>query len=150
MKLYPRCSILSILFLLFTITVQAQPNIRGVQDNLADRLAEGNILGASIAYIYPDGRTQFINRGSLSTDRERRIDEHTIFEIGSVSKTFTALLMMKMAEEGALALDTPVSKLLPDSVKVPRYESEEITLKHLATIPPVYHGCRQTFLHLIN
>lgn len=119
--------------LLYVSGLQAQPDFQAVQQNIADRLAEGNFLGVSIAYIYPDGRTQYINRGALTTARNKTVDNNTIFEIGSISKTFTALMMMKMAEEGAFSLDTPIETLLPDNVSVLSYEGKKITLKHLAT-----------------
>jgi CubicO group peptidase (beta-lactamase class C family) len=119
--------------LVYGLSLQAQPYFKAVQENIADRLAEGNILGVSIAYIYPDGRTRFILRGSLSPKRSKTITKNTIFEIGSISKTFTALMMIKMAEEGAFSLDTPIETLLPNSVNMPAFEDKKITLQHLAT-----------------
>ncbi|MBN2731275.1 MAG: serine hydrolase [Balneolaceae bacterium] len=120
--------------LLFVITaLQAQPDFQVVQDQLHDHISEGNILGGAVAYIYPDGRTRFISRGSLSPERDETVTKNTIFEIGSISKTFTALIMMKMAEEGVFSLDTPIETLLPDSLDIPSYEGEKIRLRHLAT-----------------
>jgi CubicO group peptidase (beta-lactamase class C family) len=121
------------LCLFISIGLQAQPDMQAVQQNVADRLAEENLLGISIAYIYSDGRRQFINRGSLSTSRDETVDESTIFEIGSISKTFMVLMMTKMAEEGMFSLDTPIEKLLPETLNVPSYEGKKITLRHLAT-----------------
>lgn len=122
-----------IILLVYGLSLQAQPDFKAVQENIADRLAEGNFLGVSIAYIYPDGRTRFILRGSLSPKRSKTITKNTIFEIGSISKTFTALMMIKMAEEGAFSLDTPIEKLLPDSINVPSFQGKKITLLHLGT-----------------
>jgi len=57
----------------------------------------------------------------------------TIFPIGSVSKTFTGLLLASQVEAGQLALDTPVQQLLPAGVTVPTYNGTQITLEDLTT-----------------
>lgn len=57
----------------------------------------------------------------------------TRFEVGSVSKIFTSLLLARMAESGDVRLDDPIARYLPDSVKAPEYEGQQITLRELAT-----------------
>ncbi|HEY5800905.1 MAG TPA: serine hydrolase domain-containing protein, partial [Burkholderiaceae bacterium] len=61
------------------------------------------------------------------------VDGDTVFEIGSVSKTFTATLLADMVQRGEVALDDPISKYLPASVKTPKRDGKEITLLDLAT-----------------
>jgi CubicO group peptidase (beta-lactamase class C family) len=56
-------------------------------------------------------------------------DEETLFRIGSVTKTFTAAAVLKLAERGKLALDEPLTRYLPD---YPTH-GHEITLRHLLT-----------------
>lgn len=58
---------------------------------------------------------------------------HTLFEIGSVTKTFTALLLADGVERGLWRLDTPVAELLPGKTVVPSGDGVQITLQHLAT-----------------
>ena len=58
-----------------------------------------------------------------------RADRSTIFEIGSITKVFTAITLAKLSEDGLLKLEDPVRKCFPDSVNVPA----SITFKHLAT-----------------
>src|SRR5262249_20556032 len=65
--------------------------------------------------------------GRLAEDNDRHPDEDTIFEIGSITKVFTGLLLAEMVERGLVKLDDPIQKYLP--VPVP----QEITLLHLAT-----------------
>jgi D-alanyl-D-alanine-carboxypeptidase/D-alanyl-D-alanine-endopeptidase len=60
-------------------------------------------------------------------------DGDTLFEIGSVTKTFTALLLADMVEKGILNLEDPIEDFLPDSVKVPSFGGRKITLLDLAT-----------------
>jgi D-alanyl-D-alanine-carboxypeptidase/D-alanyl-D-alanine-endopeptidase len=56
----------------------------------------------------------------------------SIFEIGSITKTFTGTLLALMAHEGLVALDDPVNRHLPDGVRVPS-RGREITLEDLAS-----------------
>lgn len=56
-------------------------------------------------------------------------DEETMFRIGSVTKQFTAALILKLAERGKLSIDDPLTKFLPD---YPTH-GHEITLRHLLT-----------------
>ena len=58
-------------------------------------------------------------------------DGRTIFEIGSVTKTFTATLLAEMVTRGQVTLDTPVADLLPKDVHMP--SAAVVTLRHLAT-----------------
>jgi CubicO group peptidase (beta-lactamase class C family) len=58
---------------------------------------------------------------------------HTRFEIGSVTKMFTGLLLATMAEQGAVGLDDPIGSYLPDSVAVPTANEQPIRLHHLIT-----------------
>jgi CubicO group peptidase (beta-lactamase class C family)/uncharacterized protein YneR len=125
--------VLTLTLLLYVSGLQAQPDLKTVEKNISERISEGNSLGISVAYIHADGRTEYINKGYLTSDRERNISKKTIFEIGSISKTFTTTILASMVEAGTVSLDTPVETLLQDSVNVPAYEGKKITLQHLAT-----------------
>lgn len=62
-----------------------------------------------------------------------RPDEHTTFELGSITKTFTALLLADMVHRGEVAYHDPISAYLP-TVAVPRDElAASVTLMQLAT-----------------
>ncbi|XOV93049.1 MAG: serine hydrolase [Bacteroidota bacterium] len=73
--------------------------------------------------FYPFGKT---------SEDGKLVDEHTIYEIGSITKTFTAILLAKQVVEGKVSLDDPINNYLPDSVKVPYIGDQEITLGHLS------------------
>ncbi len=57
----------------------------------------------------------------------------SIFEIASITKTFTATLLAEMSERGEVKLDDPAQKFLPAPVKMPERGGRQITLRHLAT-----------------
>ena len=61
------------------------------------------------------------------------VDEHTIFEIGSITKVFTALALLDMAREGLIKdIDSPIDTYMP-GVYVPQKNGKKITFRHLAT-----------------
>jgi CubicO group peptidase (beta-lactamase class C family) len=60
-------------------------------------------------------------------------DENTIFEIGSVTKTFTGLILADAVVRGEVQLDQPVGELLGSDVRVPQFEEQPIRLVDLAT-----------------
>jgi serine-type D-Ala-D-Ala carboxypeptidase/endopeptidase len=64
---------------------------------------------------------------------EKSVDKDTLFEIGSITKLFTAHLAFILCEEGLLSLNIPISAYLPKGVKLPTFEGEEITLLHILT-----------------
>ncbi len=67
-----------------------------------------------------------------SAGNGRAADEHTLFEIGSVTKTFTATALALMALRGEVRLDDPIAKYLPKGVRAPSNDGKPITLLNLA------------------
>jgi D-alanyl-D-alanine-carboxypeptidase/D-alanyl-D-alanine-endopeptidase len=61
------------------------------------------------------------------------LDGDTVFEIGSVTKVFTSLLLADMVQRGEVALTDPVAKYLPPGIKMPERGGRQITLQDLAT-----------------
>ncbi len=61
------------------------------------------------------------------------LDADSLFEIGSITKVFTATLLADMVDRGEVALDDPVSKYLPEPVRVPERNGRKITFVDLAT-----------------
>lgn len=76
---------------------------------------------------------RFIAHGYCDNDRHRPVSEKTIFEIGSITKLFTALLLSDVANRGEVELGEPVGKLLPAGVRVPERNGRPITLRDLAS-----------------
>src|SRR5207253_4837382 len=69
----------------------------------------------------------------LTKDGGKVPDGSTVFEIGSVIKTFTATLLAQMVQAGEVQLDQPVKELLPAGVRMQEKDGVAITLLHLAT-----------------
>jgi CubicO group peptidase (beta-lactamase class C family) len=113
--------------------LQAQPRMQAVKQTISQRLDEGDILGISTAYINSDGSVNYYSRGFLTASRKHPINKNTIFEIGSVTKTFTTLILARMVLQHKISLNDPINKFLPDSIHVPSYHGKKITLEELAT-----------------
>jgi serine-type D-Ala-D-Ala carboxypeptidase/endopeptidase len=83
--------------------------------------------------IVDEHGSSIVSCGKMDTSTDREVNGDTLFEIGSITKTFTALLLQDMVERGEMKLDDPVAKYLPASVRIPTRNGKEITLLHLAT-----------------
>ena len=76
---------------------------------------------------------RFYSRGLMDVRGDKPVGPDTLFEIGSITKTFTSLLLADMVVKGEVKLDNPISKYLPAGVKAPSRNGREITLLDLAT-----------------
>jgi len=80
-----------------------------------------------------DGIPRILGYGRRSKDNAAPPDGDTLFEIGSMTKTFTGTLLWQAARDGTLALDDPIEKFLPRTVHPPVRNGKDITLLQLAT-----------------
>jgi CubicO group peptidase (beta-lactamase class C family) len=131
----PRKILLVILGLVLagTTAFAQRPSDAEVHKILADRVgAENRGIAIVVGIVDANGR-RVISYGSLAKDDKRRLDGDTVFEIGSITKVFTSLVLMDMVRKGEVALNDPVSKFVPASVKVPERNNRQITLADLST-----------------
>jgi len=89
-------------------------------------------VGIVVGIIEPNGR-RVVALGHLANGDPRTVDGDTIFEIGSVSKVFTSLLLADMVNRNEVALDDPAAKYLPGDVTLPERNGKAITLLDLST-----------------
>ncbi len=86
---------------------------RQVVDPLIEALMQQErIAGMAVAIVRPDG-VQVLDYGVADRKKRQPVDADTLFEIGSLSKPFTATLATLAAVHGKLDLDAPVSQYLP-------------------------------------
>ncbi len=103
-----------------------------IKQSVRQRVDHGYNVGIVIGIINPQG-TKFYSYGKITLPNGQPPNENTIFEIGSVTKVFTALLLADMAERGQLTLEDPVERYLPKHISVPTRNGRSINLVHLAT-----------------
>lgn len=96
------------------------------------RLDDVGVGGIVLGVMEADGSTTIVTAGSAGPDT-RPLGERTLFEIGSLTKTFTAALLVDMANRGEVSLDDPVARHLPPHARVPTRNGREITLVDLST-----------------
>ncbi|MDA0347044.1 MAG: serine hydrolase [Verrucomicrobia bacterium] len=100
---------------------------------LTDRIdgakkSTGMVIGLIEGY-----KTRIISLGNISKESNQPVNGDTIFEIGSVSKLFTAVLLADMHLKSEIKLSDPISSFLPEGVRVPTYEGREIDLLSLVS-----------------
>jgi CubicO group peptidase (beta-lactamase class C family) len=94
--------------------------MRTALDSLTDRAArdymqDSATAGLSIA-IHWQGKDYFYNYGEADKAANKKADAQTVYEIGSITKTFVGYLLAKAVSEKKLSLDDPITLYLPDSV----------------------------------
>ena len=84
----------------------------------------------SVGMINESGEQHFFSHGEIEKKSGIKPDENTVYEIASVSKTFTSAILSIMQSDGLLDIDDSVTKYIPDLEKNPDFK--KITLKHLS------------------
>lgn len=87
--------------------------LRRVVDATVLPLMDRNAVPGMAVAVTVDGRSFFFNHGVAARDSGRPVTEGTLFEIGSLSKTFTATLAAYARETGALSFSDQASALMP-------------------------------------
>jgi D-alanyl-D-alanine-carboxypeptidase/D-alanyl-D-alanine-endopeptidase len=103
-----------------------------VQALVDDFVKSGKSGGVSVAVIR-DGSTRFHNAGLAVRATNTPASEHIVYEIGSISKTFTSLLLAHAIREGRATLDDDVRKHLPPGYDNLARDGRAVTLRDMVT-----------------
>ncbi|MFC2155028.1 serine hydrolase domain-containing protein [Acidobacteriota bacterium] len=104
-----------------------------LEEKITDIMKPYIKVGAIVGVIYK-GERQVFSYGNKSIEGNDPPDIDTVFEIGSITKTFTATILADMNLKDIINLDDIVGDFLPaDKVSMPNYNGVEITFRHLAT-----------------
>jgi CubicO group peptidase (beta-lactamase class C family) len=114
-----------------------------------DYLVEPQVqVGMIVGIIDSEQNDMILSYGTKALGTKEKPDENTVFDIGSMTKTFTAILLADTYLQGYYTDDT-VSHYLPDGVTLPSYNGTEITFGDLAThssgLPRSPHTDGQTY-----
>jgi serine-type D-Ala-D-Ala carboxypeptidase/endopeptidase len=124
------------IFKLMNPNIFQPPSVLGtdkIREILAKRIdQQRQAVGIVLGVVEPTGR-RVVAYGSLANGDPRTLDGDTIFEIGSISKIFTSLLLADMVNRKEVALDDPAGKYVPEGVKMPERSGKSITLLDLST-----------------
>lgn len=120
------------LFIALFIGVQAQaPLPDAVKDNIKARVDNGISPGIVVGIMDADG-SHYFSYGVKSLKSKESVNEHSVFEIGSITKTFTGTLLADMVIKGEAKLDDPLQNYLPTGVTAPIRNDASIKLVHLS------------------
>ena len=97
---------------------------------LADAAERCHVPGASLA-VLADGAITTAATGVLNTNTGVTTTTDSVFQIGSISKVYTATLIMQLIAEGAFGLDDPVVTVLPDFLLGDASVTPQVTIRHL-------------------
>ena len=109
----------------------ADPVVAALEAALADAVARDAFVGVALVLQGDTPLLQtVVGPADLATGTPNTVD--TGFQIASISKTLTGALMLLLREEGALALDDPAARWLPDAPNLAR-DGVDVTIRHLLT-----------------
>jgi D-alanyl-D-alanine-carboxypeptidase/D-alanyl-D-alanine-endopeptidase len=117
----------------FSVPALAQqaPSDSAIRAIITQRVDAGRFAGIAVGTVTRDGARRVVAYGPNAGVTP--FDGNSVFEIGSITKTFTAALLADMVKKGEVKLDDPVEKYLPTGTKIPERDGKKITLLDLAT-----------------
>jgi serine-type D-Ala-D-Ala carboxypeptidase/endopeptidase len=116
----------------FATPVAAQaPADSAILSIIKARVDAGRFAGIAVGVVDRNGNRRVVAYGPNAGVQP--FDGNTVFEIGSITKTFTAAILADMVRKGEVSLDDPVAKYLPPGTVVPSRDGRQITLLDLAT-----------------
>src|SRR5262245_27154072 len=95
-----------------SLAADASPEFRAVAEALVAAMRESRIPGAALGILAGD-REEHATFGVASLSSLRPVTPATLFQTGSLAKTYTATAIWRLIDEGALGLDAPVRTYLP-------------------------------------
>ncbi|MBV9545067.1 MAG: beta-lactamase family protein [Chloroflexi bacterium] len=105
---------------------------RTVDDVVEDAMREAHVPGVAVGILH-DGAEETHAFGVTSVENPLPVTADTLFQIGSITKTFTATLLMQLVSRGRIDLDAPVRSVLPDFSLQDQAAAATLTPRHLLT-----------------
>ena len=107
------------------------PSDSAIRAILKERVDAGRLAGVAVGIVPRGGARRVIAYGPNAGVQP--FDGNAVFEIGSITKTFTAAILADMVKKGEVRLTDPVEQYLPAGTKIPGRDGKLITLLDLAT-----------------
>lgn len=106
-----------------------------------EQIDQWKVPGVAVGILHEGERT-CLGFGSTSIETGERVVPDTLFQIGSVSKIFTATLVLSLVDQGLLDLDAPVLEYVPEMGLSDECARQHLTLRHLITHRGGFYGDR--------
>src|SRR4051812_48428339 len=111
---------------------QAAP-LKGLDDYVSRSMAAWQVPGLALAVVHNDSVVLERGYGVRKLGQSDRVDENTLFAIGSASKAFTAMLVAMLVDQGKGKWDDPATNYLPGFQLYDPYVTRELTVRDLLT-----------------
>lgn len=108
------------------------PTSDAIRDLLATQIEMRESVGY-VATVEDAAGPRQVTVGCSDAEREHIVDGDTVFEIGSITKVFTALLLADMAVRGEVSLADPIAKYLRPEGRPKEFDGKAISLLDLVT-----------------
>src|SRR5437016_1786184 len=92
---------------------ETDPRFQRVCDTVVQEMDRLPVPGLAVGVLY-GGEEQIAGFGVTSVENPLTVTSDTLFQIGSITKTYVATLVMRLVEAGKLELDAPLLTYLPD------------------------------------
>ncbi|HEU0294967.1 MAG TPA: serine hydrolase domain-containing protein [Anaerolineales bacterium] len=107
-------------------------NFKTISTRIQKEMKRLKVPGVAIG-IYHQGKEWTGGFGITSVEHPLPVTPDTLFQVGSISKTFTGTLLMMLAEQGKVYLDTPVCNYITDFTLSDESVAKKVTIRHLLT-----------------
>lgn len=114
------------------LSSMSDPHFKAVAEEIVAGMARLPIPGLAVGVLH-DGQTYTAGFGVTSVENPLPVTADTLFQTGSITKTFTATILMRLLEQGRLKLDEPIRAYLPDFHLSDESVAARATLRHLLT-----------------
>ena len=108
----------------------ADADFRQVGERVIAAMARLKIPGVVVGVLH-NGVEQTAGFGITNVEAPVPVDPHTLFQIGSITKTLTGTVALRLVEQGKLDLDVPVRTYLPELALTDEHAAANVTLRHL-------------------
>ncbi|NYI77664.1 serine hydrolase [Nocardioides panzhihuensis] len=103
------------------------------QARLTELAVAHGVPGAALGVLRLGEDPVIAHHGVLNTATGVEVTDDSLFQIGSITKVWTATVVLQLVAEGSFDLDTQVIELLPELKLADRDVAEELTVRHLLT-----------------
>jgi len=108
------------------------PNFRKITQKIVSEMKRLAVPGVAVG-IWHAGKEYAEGYGVTSLEHPLPVTADTLFQTGSITKTFTGTLLMQLVEQGKIDLDAPVKKYIKDFKLHDKAVTEKVTVRHLLT-----------------
>src|SRR5680860_175968 len=108
---------------------------------IQEQMARWEVPGLSIGVMHA-GQIEFAGHGIANIETGAPVAPETLFQVGSISKVFTATLLMTLVDEGRVDVDAPITAYVPELVLSDPSARDAITVRRLLTHMAGFYGDR--------